>query len=779
MQLTPRIEEKRWIIGKEKQLFEQWIGEKIYRFNLGSEKGIFAIDTPPPYPSGRPWHIGAAAHYSQIDMIARTARMQGHEVYFPIGIDRNGVPVEKYTEKKYGIKMHETPREKFIQLAAVALDDLEAEMIGIMKGMGMSGDFDNYYRTDSESYRKLTQETFIQLWERGLIYEATRPNNYCTDCGTTIADADIAYEEIPTSLDYIKFKLAGTNDFLTIATTRPELISSCQAILVNPNDTRYSNLQGRKVMLPIYDREVPILANPSADPNFGTGVVMVCSYGDYTDVRHFRELGLKEIMAIDEVGRMTEAAGKYAGLTIGDARKKIVEDLNEGGLLEREEQIKHRTPICDRSETPIEIISMKEFYLKQLPFLKDIRKIAEALIFHPEEHRQILYNWVDSITIDWPISRRRFYGTDVPIWYCTSCGKPNLPKPGRYYQPWREDPPLVKCGHCDGNEFVGETKTFDTWFDSGISPLFISRYTRDEGFFKRTFPNSIRPQAKDIVRTWLYYSILRCFQLTERQPWTHAWIMGYGVDERGERMSKSKGNVMDPIPMLEKYGADNFRFWNASEGNLGSDFRCSEEKIASSSKFLTKLWNIARFISSFPTVSEAKPTETDAWILAELSELIGDCLRGYGDYNFFVPATRVKDFTWNLFAAHYVEMVKTRAYGRGCSEEEQRAAWYTLHTCMRSILLLLAPITPFITDYIWRALYSERSIHVEEFPRAEWNAGPTDLTKKLVEFNSRIWNAKKEKGLSLKDKIEMEIPVDLKPLEKDLMAMHNIQKMAT
>jgi len=776
MQFTPKIEEKRWIIGRERDLFERWIGEKVYSCNMEDKKGIFTIDTPPPYLSGRPWHIGAAAHYSQIDMIARTARMQGHEVFFPIGIDRNGVPVEKYTEKKYGIKMHETPREKFIQLAAVALDDLEAEMIGIMKSMGMSGDFDNYYRTDSESYRKLTQETFIQLWERGLIYEATRPNNYCMDCGTTIADADVVYEELPTWLNYIRFRVAGTGEMLVIATTRLELICSCQAILVNPDDARYTHLHSARAALPIYGREVPIIANPAADPQFGTGTVMICSYGDYADVRLFRDLGLKEIMAIGVDGRMTEAAGRYAGLKIEEARKGITGDLEREGHLVKREPIRHRTPICERSNTPVEIISMSEFYLKQLPFLDDVRKIAEKLIFHPKEHKQILYNWIDSVTIDWPISRRRFYGTELPIWYCKGCGKPNLPEPGKYYQPWKEGPPFEKCEYCGGKKFVGEAKTFDTWFDSGVSPLFISRYNRDAGFFAKTYPNALRPQSKDIVRNWLYYTILRCYQLTQGKPWTHAWIMGYGVDKKGERMSKSKGNVIDPIPILEKYGADNFRFWNASEVNLGSDFRCSEEKIASSSKFLTKLWNIARFISSFPIVSGFKPTETDAWMLAELSELIGDCLKGYEDYNFFVPATRIKDFTWNLFAAHYVEMVKTRAYGRGFTEEEQKAAWFTLHACMRNILLLLAPITPFITDYIWRALYSEKSIHGEEFPRAEWKAGPADLTKKLVEFNSIIWNTKKERGLSLKDRIDIEIPFDLKPLEKDLIAMHNIQK---
>jgi len=774
MQLEPKIKVNRWTIDLEKQLFRQWAEEKIYSFDMASGKKIFAIDTPPPYPSGRPWHIGAAAHYSQIDMIARTARMQGHEVYFPIGIDRNGVPVEKYTEKKYRIRMHETPREKFTELATIALDDLEAEMIGIMKSMGMSGDFVNYYRTDAPSYRSLTQETFIQLWESGLIYEATRPNNYCMDCGTTIADADVIYEELPTYLNYIKFR--ASEETLVIATTRPELICSCQAILVHPDDARYAHLHGAKVLLPIYDREVPILANPAADPQFGTGTVMICSYGDYTDIRLFRELGLKEIIAIDVAGRMTEAAGKYAGLKIEEAREGIIADLEKEGYLVKREAIRHRTPICERSNTPVEIISMSEFYLKQLPFLDDVRKISEKLIFHPKEHRQILDNWINSITIDWPISRRRFYGTELPIWYCKRCGKPNLPKPGRYYQPWREGPPFEKCQYCEGREFTGETKTFDTWFDSGISPLFISKYKRDEGFFAKTYPNALRPQSKDIVRTWLYSTILRCYQLTQEQPWMHAWIMGYGVDRKGERMSKSKGNVIDPIPILEKYGADNFRFWNAAEVNLGSDFRCSEEKIASTSKFLTKLLNIARFISSFPMESESEPTETDAWVLAELTGLIGDCAKGYEDYNFFVPATRIKDFTWNLFAAHYVEMVKTRAYGRGFSEMEQKAAWFTLHTCMKNVLMLLAPITPFITDYIWRELYSKKSIHAEEFPTAEWKTEPADLTEKLIEFNSGVWNTKKDRGLSLKDKIEMEIPVELKPFEKDLIAMHNIQK---
>jgi valyl-tRNA synthetase len=708
-------------------------------------------------------------------MIARTARMLGFEVFFPIGIDRNGIPVERYTEKKFNVKMQEIEREKFVGLCKIALDDLEKEMIDIMKMIGMSCDFENYYRTDSENYRKLTQSTFIELWNKGLIYEATRPNNYCIECGTTIADADIVYEEMPTWLNYIKFKVVGNDRTITIATTRPEFLGSCQAVLFNPNDTRYIGLEGMKAIVPLYNREVPIIAHPAANPEFGSGIVMVCSYGDYEDVRLFRELGLKEIVLIDEKGRMTEKAGKYFGLKVEEAREKIVEDLNKMGLIEKRENITHRTPMCDRSKTPIEIIPMKEFYLKQIEFLPEIKKIAENLIFHPEEHRQLLINWINSIVIDWPITRRRFYGTDVPIWYCKKCGKPNLPKPGKYYQPWKEKPPFKKCQFCDGEEFFGDARTFDTWFDSSISPLFISRYGRDDAFFKKIFPNSIRPQAKDIIRTWLYYTILRCYQLTKKQPWRHVWIMGYGVDEKGEKMSKSKGNVIDPVPLIEKYGADSFRFWNSAEVSLGYDFRCSEEKIKGASKFLTKLWNISRFISSFPEPKKAKLTKTDEWILGELSNLVKNCLKGYEDFNFFIPANKIREFTWNFFADHYIELVKARAYGQGFSKKEQQAAWFTLHTCLKTILLLLAPITPFIADYLWRKLYSKKSIHLQQLPKPKWKTELTKLTQKILEFNTNVWNMKKKRGLSLKDQIEINIPVELEEFKKDLIAMHNIK----
>jgi len=774
MRFKPKIKETRWDSKLEGSVFESWNKDKISSFNSSTKKKIFVIDTPPPYPSGRPWHIGAAVHYSQIDMIARTARMLGFEVNFPMGIDRNGLPVEIYTEKKYSIEMHKTEREKFIELCTHALDDLEAEMIAIMKKMGMSCDFENYYRTDSEAYRVLTQTTFIDLWKRGQIYESTRPNIYCTDCRTTIADAEVEYNELETSLVYLTFNLKDKNQ-ICVATTRPELLCACQAVIFHPDDDRYKDLRGKTAILPLYGREVPLIPSKDANPAFGTGLAMICSYGDFSDVRLFRELGLQEIIAINREGRMTKNAGEYSSLLVEEARKSIVKDLKDQGLVRKIEEIRHRTPMCSRSHTPIEIIPMKEYYLKQIDYLSDIRKIAKNTVFYPEAHRQILLNWVDSVVIDWPISRRRYYGTEIPIWYCEDCGEPNVPEPGEYYRPWKEQPPFKKCKHCGSQKgFLGEERTFDTWMDSSISPLFISGYLRDKEFFEKTYPNTLRPQAKDIVRTWLFYTILRCFQLIGKSPFENVWIMGYGVDEKGERMSKSKGNVIDPFPVLEKYGGDTFRFWGASETNLGSDFRCSEQKIASASRFLTKLWNISRFISCFPLPKKAKIEDTDRWILAELAKTIEKSLSGYAEFNFFIPATVLREFTWNIFAAHYIEMVKKRAYGPGFTKEEQEAAWFTLHTCLQNILLLLAPITPFITEIVWRQLYSKQSIHKKEFPEIEWRTDLSKKTSELIEYNSTIWNTKKEKGLSLTEPIQIEIPQNLKSFEKDLINMHNI-----
>lgn len=767
--MEPRITEKRWSKSLEKQILNTWDQEPPPK-KTGKP---FTIDTPPPYPSGRPWHIGAAAHYAQIDMIARTARLLGHDVHFPIGIDRNGLPVEMYTEKKYGISIHTTSREKFLEHCKKALDDLEAEMITIMKGMGLSGDFANYYRTDSEDYRAKTQATFIDLWNKGLVTEDARLNCWCPGCKTTVADNEVAYADIPTFLNHVRFAVKGTKEHVVIATTRPELLCTSAMVVYHPDDTRYQHLEGKTAVVPIYGIEVPIVPHPIANPEFGSGILyMSRSAGDLNAVRFLREQGLHPEVCISEDGTMLKNAGFVEGMPVKEARKAIAERLKKDGALEKAERIKHRTPICERSKHEIEYITMPEFYLKQIDFLPQLKEYAKELRFLPEQHRQILLNWITGVNMDWPISRRRYYATEIPLWYCKACNEPHAPKPGPYYQPWKDPAPFSACTKCKGKEFVGEERTFDTWMDSSISPLYVTKYFTDKKAFAKLSQRILRPQAKDIIRTWLYYTLLRCHQLLGKRIFADAWIMGYGVDEKGEKMSKSKGNVIDPLPILETYGADLFRFWSAQETSLGGDFRCSEERIEGTGKFLTKLWNTARFISFFPSPKKGTLTSLDHWILNELAVLVKECKEGYQDFNFFVPANKIRSFLWNVFAPHYLEMVKKRAY------DTDAGALWTLNTVLRTLLELLSPLTPFITDYLHRELYG-KTVFAASFPTPTPTKKLTFKTQELLDLNSQIWKAKKDAGQSLKTPIKaLVVPKQFAPLEQELKDTHGVEHLS-
>lgn len=782
MKLQPKIKEKTWNPQIEPELFKQWQKEKLYKFDKKDKKPVFAIDTPPPYVN-TPVHMGHAYTYVWMDVMARFKRMIGFNVLFPMGLDKNGLPIEVQTEKIFNISMHETPREEFIKKCKQVLKESGDISLDSFKKLGLSCnswkteyDIGGKYDTDDPEYRRLTQETFITLWKKGLIYEDVKPTNYCPVCRTTISDAEVEYKEGKTYLSYIKFKIKETGEDVIIATTRPELLCSCKIILYNPEDTRYKRLNGMHAIVPIYKHEVPIKAHPYAKPEFGTGLVMMCSFGDYGDVRLFRELNLEPIYAIDENGRMNKNAKRYRGLTVVSARKQIIDDLKNNGLLVEQHLVEHREPICWRSKNPVEFIPMKEFYLKQLHVVNDILKIADQMKFFAPESKQILIDWVNSINIDWVISRRRYYGTEIPLWYCTDCNYTYVPESGRYYVPWKEKPPIKKCPKCGSKNFRGEIRIFDTWFDSSNSEIYILGYLWDKKFFKKNFPCTMRPQGKEIVRTWLYFTLLKAYLLFKKRAFNKAWINMHIVDEKGEKMSKSLGNVIDPQDVLRKYGAEAFRIWTCLEGDITcSDIRCSFERIEGTSKFLTKLWNISKFISMYPVVN-ARPTKTDELVLGELTKLTEEVRKHYENYEFNDVATKIKNFTWNIFAAHYIEMVKQRAYGQRFSKAEQKAAWSTLHTCLRTILILLSPIIPYITDHLWRELYSKKSIHLERYPKIKTKTELTKLTQKLIEFNSSVWNVKKEKGLSLKEQIEMEIPKELKVFERDLVAMHHIKK---
>jgi valyl-tRNA synthetase len=778
----PKIDEKSWSHELEEKIFETWMSERLYDFNPTSEKPVYSIDTPPPYIN-TPVHIGQAYTYTWMDAIARYKRMKGFNVLFPIGLDRNGLPIEVQAEKEFKISIRNTPREEFIQRARTLLDRYEGISLSTFKKLGLSvnswdksNTIGSVYETDDSEYRKLTQETFIKLFNDGLVYEGEKTANYCPVCRTTISDAEVEYKEYTVSLNYIKFELVGGGE-VTIATTRPELLSACKIILYNPEDSRYQNLGGREATVPIFGMVVKIIAHPYAKPEYGTGMLMICSYGDYNDIRILRELSIPPTYVIDQDGHMKGDAGPYAGLTVKEARKRIVEDLQGKGSLIKVEQAPHREPICWRSKNPIEFIPTKEIYLKQVEFKEDLLKTSDKMAFHAPQSRNLLLDWINSISVDWVLSRRRFYGTEIPLWYCVKCKETVVPPPGKYYQPWRESPPVERCPRCGGTEFRGEDRIFDTWFDSSSSQQYISGYLWDKPFFERNYPVSLRPQGKEIVRSWLYFTLLKSYLQFKKPPFKDVWINHHVVDESGEKMSKSLGNVIDPQEIIKRFGAEAFRAWVFLEGDIAEgDVKYSYARTEGSNKFLTKLWNISRLISSFPIAPPKTLTASEQWILGELSRTIASVEENLENYSFSKAALNLRYFTWNVFADHYVELVKARAYGGpGVTKEDQEAAWNGLHTCLSNTLLLMAPITPFITDYLWRKLYGQGSIHAQRFPAYRAEPKYNDLTQQLVDFDSAVWNLKKSQGLSLRDPIAVTIPESLKPLEADLRRMHNIQ----
>ncbi len=779
----PKIEETRWDPRREVDLLKIWDEEGLYKPDTSSGE-VVVIDTPPPYASGK-WHVGGAAHYSQIDMIARYLRMKGFSVIAPFYADRNGLPVEVQVEKKYGLNPHEiakTPegRERFLELCKKFLDEAEEDIVRVWRRLGCSFD---YWRdgTDSEKYRTITQATFIELYKKGLIYEAERPVNWCPRCRTTLADSELEYIERLDYLYYIKFRVKETNEEVVVATTRPELLRACKALVYKPGDERYTRLKGLHAIAPIYGSELVILEHPEVDPSFGTGLMMVCSFGDHVDVKMFRDLGLEPEVIIDKNGRMSEKAGFLSGLPVEEARRKIAEALEAGGFILRKEPIQHSIPVCWRCKTPTQIIAAREWFLKQVEFKDKLLEVIDKIEFKPEFHKKKLVAWVNSVSTDWPISRDRYYATEVPVWRCTSCGSILLPEPGRYYRPWKDEPPWDKCPVCGAprDRIVGERKVFDTWFDSSISVLYASGYMHNPELFRRV-KYTLRPQGVDIVRTWLYYSVLRVYQLRGEPAFKWVRITGMGLDEKGEEMHKSKGNVIDPEPYLEKYGADAFRFWAAASGRLGYDYRFSEQLIRTGLMFATKLWNIARFISSFPEPEDYKLRPIDEATLAYLSRVVERVDKAYMDLDVYEPVHEIYQFTWNYFASHYMELVKSRAYNQdgSYSVEEQKGAWFTLHYVLRNVLKMLAPIMPFITDTIYRKLY-QRSVHAEGFPRAsaEFLAKSFELAELVVNIDSAIWGYKKKNNMRLTDPLRRRVylPRSVNGVLQELVSLHKLE----
>ncbi|MEK6885845.1 MAG: valine--tRNA ligase [Nanoarchaeota archaeon] len=783
---------KNWNVEIEKQITASWQKANKFKFNAKTKKKIYSIDTPPPYINS-PIHMGHATTYCYMDFFARYKRMKGFEVLFPLGLDRNGLPIEMGAEKKYNISAFKVGRDKFIEYCEKLLKETSAESIDSFAKLGIS--FSSYiqddkigsvYLTDSPEYRSLTQATFIDLYKKGLIYEDARINNWDPKLRTTIADSEIEYKDIPSTFNDIKWKVKETGEEIIIATTRPELICTCGMVIFNPEDKRYKHLAGKHAISPIFGKAVQIKAHPLAQIDKGSGLLMMCSAGDLSDIQFFREMSLKPVIAINMDGTMNEHAGFLQGLRVREAREKIIEELKNKKLLVKQIQIQHRTPISERSGAEVEFIEMPEFYLKQIEFLDDLKKLSKKINFYPKESKKILDSWIDSVSIEWPISRRRFYATPIPLWISES-GLIALPKPGKYYQAWKETVPkdadVLKNGKIVGivkdfskEKWIGEERVLDTWFDSSISELYILKYKSENDFFKRAYPASLRPQGKEIVRTWLYYTILRGYLETKKPCFEDVWIHQHILDEKGRKMSKSLGNVIDPQELLKDYGAEALRLWAAGEGDLAKqDLSCSKDKIKSELKTINKIINVARFVFQFKKPAKAKLTAIDQLFVDYIEDLTKFSDESYSSYDFNKPALKLRYFLWEVFASHFVELIKNRAYNqeKEFSEEESNSAKFTLYFLIERYIQLVYPIIPQMTSVIGKEL--KLDLHSLEFPEAKVGKSKLELIEKIMIFNQEVWKTKKEKGISLREPITgIAIPKELEVFSKDLKACHKI-----
>ncbi|MBR9704773.1 valine--tRNA ligase [Candidatus Pacearchaeota archaeon] len=772
---------KNWTLDNEKSVIEEWRCKNPFSIDLKSKK-IYSIDTPPPYVNS-PVHIGQAITYCYMDFFARYKRMKGFSVVFPLGLDRNGLPIEMAAEKKFKVDPSKVSREKFIGYCKKILEESSNVTMDTFLRMGVS--FSSYdfgekigdaYMTDSEYYRSLTQSTFVDMWKKDMIYEDKKVVNYCPGCKTTLADAEIEYSDKETTLIHLRFKVKETGEEIIIATTRPELLGSCVNVLFNPKDERYKNLNGKTAITPYYDKEIKIISHPSAEMKFGSGLLMMCSFGDLTDIRFFREQKIEPIILISENGLMNKKSGDLEGLKIKEARKKIIEELKNKNIVIREENVSHRSPICERSKDSVEFIEMQEFYMKQIEFKRDLLKLQKKMKFYDESSRKILENWIESISQDWPLSRRRYYATPIPLWRCPKCKEFIISEKGKYIEPWKIE---KKCKKCKVKA-IPETRVFDTWFDSSISDLFILGYERNSEFFKRAFPCSLRPQGKEIIRTWLYYTFLRAYLLTGKACFKDVWINYHILDENKRKMSKSKGNVIDPKEILNNYGSEALRLWSAIEGDLTkTDFGCSQEKIRAEMKTLTKLWNVTKFLMQFPNVKKPKKIQSvDKLFINHIDYLENYCDNRYSKYDFFHPSVKLRGFLWDIFASNYIEIIKSRAYNQDnkFNREEQESAFYTLRYILEKMLKLFYPILPMITYKLYNILgkniFNEK---LKDHREIDYDSGILD---ELMNTNSIIWKLKKEKSLALNSPVKaITINKKLIDFEKDLRMCHNASEI--
>ncbi len=777
----------------EEQLKQFWEKEKIYKFKPG--KKIYSIDTPPPTVSGK-MHIGHAFQYSQMDFMARFKRMQGFSVFYPFGTDDNGLPTEKLVERLKNVKSKSMSRTDFIDLCLKTLKEITPSFIQDWIKLGISCDYNICYSTIDKHSQALSQKSFLELFKKGEVYRKAFPSLWCVECQTSIAQAELEDKQLESLFSTIKFSCEGKD--LLIATTRPELLGACVAVFVNPSDSKYKKLVGKKAKVPLFNFLVPIIADDSASLEKGTGVLMVCSYGDKYDAEAISKHKLTPKIILNPDGTLN--IKDYEGLKIKEARKKILEDLESKNLITKKEKITHAVNVHDKCGTEIEILPSEQWFIKILDKKKKLLEQGKKVSWLPEFMLKRYENWVNGLEWDWNISRDRHFGIPIPVWECKKCQKFILPDE-------KELPvdPSKTRKRCCNQEAIPELKVFDTWQTSSITPEIASSLV--SGKIKQ--PYSVRCNAHDIIRTWDFYTIVKSLMHQNTIPWENMMVSGF-VTLGGEKMSKSKGNVILPQDITSNHGADALRYWAAS-AKLGEDTDFQEKEVVSGKKFVTKIWNASKFIfqnvgnaqegciSEHPknltkrqegffglkkTSKPKKLEEIDRIFLTRLNNMIVQATDYFESYEYAKAKEVTVNFFWHDFCDNYLEIVKNRIY----SGENKESAEFVLYQSLLAILKLMAPITPFICDELYLKYFKKNekdsSIHISSWPEAiKVKSAKSDyeVWNSFIDILCKVRYSKSKAQKSMKSEIILSIEKKdkdkLKNLIDDLKAVSNSREI--
>tara|TARA_Y100000310_G_scaffold344244_1_gene455955 strand:+ start:14745 stop:17087 length:2343 start_codon:yes stop_codon:yes gene_type:complete len=745
----------------EEKWMSYWEAEKIFKFNQNTKKKIYSIDTPPPTVSGK-MHIGHAFSYAQEDFIARYKRMSGFEVFYPFGTDDNGLPTERLVEKLKGVKSKSMSRSDFISLCLKTLKEIIPEFIQEWKDLGVSCDFDISYSTIDKNSQRISQKSFLDLLNAKLIYKEEFPTIYCPECQTPVAQAELEDKNLSTQFTTLKFK-AGSK-ILPIATTRPELLGACVAVFVNPKDKRYKSLIGKQASVPLFNHKVPILADESAEIEKGTGVLMVCSYGDKYDVDAINRHKIEPRIVFNPDGTLN--IKPYSGLQIPEARKKILEDLEKKKLITEKETIQHVVNTHDKCGTEIEFLPTEQWFIKILDKKSKLIAQGKKISWVPKFMFKRYENWVKGLEWDWSISRERHFGIPIPIWHCKKCNSIIPAKESEL--PVDPTKTSKKCPECN-SEATPESKVLDTWTTSSLTPQIASSLVNN----KIKIPYSLRPQAHDIIRTWAFYTIVKSFLHESKIPWQDIGISGF-VTLEGKKMSKSKGNVIAPQEIMEQYGSDSLRFWAASS-KLGEDLDYQEQDLIAGKKFITKILNATNFVFMNLKYQEKAPKliETDRIFLSELNKLIDSTTKSFDEYNYSKATQETQSFFWKSFSDNYLEIIKNRVY-QG-SAEQKASAFYTLYQSLLTIIKLMAPITPYIAEEIYQTHFKphekQKSVHLESWPKP--------VPNKSLKHDDKAWNKMIEiitavRAAKSMAKTAMNTPISLTLTKSDLKLLEQM-----